>query len=65
MGTLEAINLALALANGLGKAFGDIWAIFREQRPELVDEDIPDAAAAYVRARDLALGAADPKASPR
>lgn len=56
MDTASAIGLAVALAEGLGKAFGEVWAIFREQRPELRDEDIPDVAAAYARARDLALG---------
>ena len=56
MGVGEAINLAIALASGLGKAFEDVWAIFREQRPELRDEDIPNVEAAYSRARDIALG---------
>lgn len=64
MNPAEAINLALAIANGLGKAFEEVWAIFRAQRPELKDEDIPNAAAAYARAREIALAPLAPPEKP-
>lgn len=54
MDTTAWIALAGALAEGLGKAFSEVWKICQEQRPELRDVDIDSVAADYTRARDAA-----------